>query len=507
MLIIRPMKILNVSRIREADAYTIAHEPVSSEALMERAAAAAYKRIVSLYGRHPEFVVFCGMGNNGGDGLVIARLMASRNVTVRTVVVNTGGNPSPDFSLNLKKLNEMRRQQPLHVSHISEMPPILPGMIVVDAIFGSGLNRPAEGLAAEIIQTINQSRNEVIAIDIPSGLFGEDNSQNTGPVIEASCTLTFEFPKLSFFFPENGRYTGRWEVVPIGLHPDYIRETEADKYWVLRDDCRPLLRQRKIFSHKGDFGHALLIAGSYGKAGAAVLAASSCMHSGAGLLTVHAPRSINVVMQTAVPEAMFSADEGEMVVSGIPDVQKYNAVAAGPGLGSGKETESALKLLLQSHPGPMVLDADALNIRAANKTWMAFLPPSAILTPHPGEWRRLSGESIHSSGRLEKQIEMSVRFGIIIILKGAFTCISLPSGKCYFNSTGNPGMATAGSGDVLTGILLALLAQGYKPAEAAILGVYLHGKAGDLAAARHGHEALTASDITEMLGRAFRSLY
>ena len=262
---------------------------------------------------------------------------------------------------------------------------------------------------------------------------------------------------------------------------------------------KPLLHKRETDSHKGTYGHALLIAGSTGKTGAALLASEACMRSGVGLLTTHLPKAVMLPLQVYLPEAMISVDKSDDCFSQVPDLQPYNAIGVGPGLGKAPETATALKMLIQESTAPMVFDADALNILAENKTWMAFLPARTIITPHPKEFERLFGKTDNSQQRLELQREMSAKYRIIIVLKGANTSIAFPNGSCFFNSTGNPGMATAGSGDVLTGVILSLLAQRYTPEEAAIIGVFMHGRAGDKAAEKLGMESMIAGDIVKKL--------
>jgi ADP-dependent NAD(P)H-hydrate dehydratase / NAD(P)H-hydrate epimerase len=501
------MKILSVSQIREADTFTIAHEPVSSVDLMERAAAKCFSWLVQHYGRSKNYKIFCGTGNNGGDGLVIARMLAEKNVSVETFVVRFSESCSDDFLENLQRLSKIRKIKISDIFSAKEIPSIDKNDIIIDAIFGSGLSKPiTAGIAHDVIDTINKSKAEVATVDIPSGLFGEDNSENSGTIIEARHTLTFQFPKLSFFYAGNEKYVGNWHVLPIGLHPEFIAKATATNYFVEEGDCRALIKPRQKFSHKGNFGHALLVCGSYGKMGAAMLAARACIKSGAGLVTSHIPQCGYEIMQSSVPEIMCSIDNDEHVISDNLDLKPYNAVGVGSGIGNDEKTRKALKLLIPNSGGPVVFDADAINILAENKTWLAFVPKKSIFTPHPKEFERLAGKSTNESERKRLQMEFSKKYGVYIVLKGAYTCISTPAGDCYFNSTGNPGMATAGSGDVLTGIITGLLVQGYTSFEASILGVYVHGLAGDLAAKRYGYEATTASEIINMLGKAFLKL-
>lgn len=339
---------------------------------------------------------------------------------------------------------------------------------------------------------------------MPSGLFGEDNSRNDlSKVVRANFTLTFQFPKLSFFFPEHSELLGKWEILPIGLHPEAFRQISSPYNYLNEDFFHGIIRKREKFSHKGNYGHALLIAGSYGKMGAAVLASRACLRSGVGLLTTHVPHSGCEIMQTSVPEAMCSIDSSDFVFSQAPATELFTAIGIGPGLGTDKVTEQALTNLLKLQPSKIILDADALNIISKNRELLEFLPENAVLTPHPKEFERLAGVSTDSYSRLKLQLDFSKKHKVVVVLKGAHTCITLPDGDVFFNTTGNPGMATAGCGDVLTGIILALLAQNYSPCHAARIGVFVHGLAGDLSAVQNGEISLTASDLVSFLGAAF----
>ncbi len=498
------MKILTVGQIREADVYTIAKEPIASVDLMERAATKCFNWLIQHYGRNKNYKIFCGTGNNGGDGLVIARLLSEKNVAVETFVVRISEKCSEDFTINHQRLKKINKIKISDIRTDIEIPGIDKNDIVIDAIFGSGLSKPVStGIAAEVIRAINKSSATVVAVDIPSGLFGEDNSSNDGKIIQASQTLTFQFPKLSFFYAGSEKYVGNWHVLPIGLHPDFIENTIVRNYFVEKEDVRAMIRPRKKFSHKGNFGHALLVCGSYGKMGAAVLAARACIKSGAGLVTTHIAKCGYEIMQSSAPEIMCSIDNDEHLITDAIDLKPYNAVGLGPGIGNDEKTKKTLKLLIQNCGCPVVFDADAINILAENKTWLAFVPKNSIFTPHPKEFERLAGKSANENERQNLQTDFSKKYGVYVVLKGAYTCISTPAGDCYFNSTGNPGMATAGSGDVLTGIITGLLAQGYTSFESCLLGVYVHGLAGDLSAKCYGYEATTAGEIIKMLGKAF----
>lgn len=491
------MKILSATQIRQLDAYTIANEPIASIDLMERAAQAFVVWLCSHYDTTTSIHIFCGKGNNGGDGLAIARLLFQKNYNVTIKVVDHTSKPSADFSINESKLAEVLPIQ--YVTSENELSEIPANTLIIDAILGSGLTRPTSGIVQAVIRKINESENNVIAVDIASGLFADQLNDSTDTIIQPETTISFQLPKLAFMFPENERFVGNWETVPIGLNNEFI-QSEPSIYSYT--DVNSTVVQKKLrpkFSHKGTFGHALLLAGSYGKIGAAVLSARSCLYSGAGLLTIHAPACGYTILQSSVPEAMVSVDLHEHVISNLPSLTTYKAIAFGPGVGQSFRTKSVLKKLLTKSPVPMVLDADALNIIAHNCEMLKLIPKNTILTPHPKEFERLAGSSNTSHERLLKGIDFAKKYQVVICLKGAHTAVILPDGTVHFNSTGNSGMATGGSGDVLTGLILGLLAQGYPPQQAAQLGVYLHGKAGDNAVNNSFSGTISASDIINFI--------
>ncbi|MCF8364582.1 MAG: NAD(P)H-hydrate dehydratase [Bacteroidales bacterium] len=501
------MKILPVDKIREADAHTIQFEPIRSIDLMERAATQCFRWIKKHVDRTQRIKIFCGPGNNGGDGLVIARLLAGKDYEVEVWIVRFTEKGTDDFNINLKRLDQTDIKNLGEIREGDLLPVISNDDVVIDAIFGSGLSRPVNGFTAKLIQHINKSGAITIAIDTPSGLFSDENStQKGGAVVEADYTLSFQFPKYAFLFPENDRFVGEWHILPIGLMEEYTAVADVRNYFVENLDAVQLIKPRNKFDHKGTFGHALLIAGGYGKMGAALMAAKAALRTGAGLVSAHVPLSGYPIIQTALPECMVSIDEDLNVFSRHPELGLYNAIAVGPGLGMEKVTQNALKLLIQNANLPILFDADAINILGENKTWISFVKAGSIFTPHPKEFERLVGKSSNNFERNKMQREFSTKNKVYVVLKGAHTCISTPEGNCFFNSTGNPGMATGGSGDVLTGIILGLLSQYYHPQEACILGVYLHGLAGDIAAGKNSQQALIAGDITENLGKAFRKI-
>jgi NAD(P)H-hydrate epimerase len=514
------MKLFTTKQIAELDKYTIENEPVSDIDLMERASLQVTGWLIKHFSTERKMIFFAGPGNNGGDALAIARQMSDLDFLCKVYLVDFGKQLKGSPAINRERLEKQGKVKLSKISSVADFPVIDETDVVIDGLFGSGLTRPLDGLAAEIVQKINAhkvtehqtqnrltGKNTVVSIDIPSGLLGEDNTGNVPEnIVNADFTLTFQFPKMSFLFAENEKYTGVWEVLPIGLHPQGIDEINSEMFFIVEEDIQKILPKRSKFGHKGNYGHALLIAGSFGKMGAAILASKACLRAGAGLLTTHVPHFGYGIIQTAVPEAMASVYKHDSIFTEFPDLAQFSAIGAGPGIDRKTNTQRALNELLEKAKIPLVLDADALNILAENKTWLEKLPENSILTPHPGEFKRLTGESQNSFETIQKQRKFSVKYKVIVVLKGAFTSVSMPDGKLFFNSTGNPGMATAGSGDVLTGIILGLLAQNLSPENASLAGVYLHGLAGDLAAQKISEFSLVAGDIVKFLGKAFMSL-
>lgn len=501
------MKLFTTKQIAEIDKYTIENEPVTDIDLMERAAMQITNWIVRRFSTEHKMIFFAGPGNNGGDALAIARQLADLEYlcTVYLMDLEKELNGSP--KTNWQRLEEQNKVNLQKVKTIDDFDDIKKSDILVDGLFGSGLSRPLEKLPAEIVNFVNSQNNTVVAIDIPSGLMGEDNSENSSEnIIQADFTLTFQFPKLSFLFAENEKFTGQWEVLPIGLHPDGIKKIQSKYFYIDKEMIGKFVPERSNFSHKGTFGHALLIAGSYGKMGAAVLASKACYRAGAGLVTAHIPRLGYPIIQTAVPEVMTSVDQHDSVFTELPDLESYSAIGIGPGLDKKHNSRKALQLLLEKVNVPLLIDADGLNILSENKDWLKLLPENTVLTPHPGEFRRLAGESANGYERIQKQLDLAKELKLIIVLKGAYTSVATPEGNLFFNSTGNPGLATGGSGDVLTGIILGLLAQKMKPEEAALTGVFLHGLAADIAVKQKSEYSLIAGDITKFLGQAFLEL-
>ena len=501
------IKIFTTNRVKELDQYTIQNEPISSIDLVERAATMFVREFCKHYSKQMHVVVFAGQGNNGADALAISRLLAEESYRVETYLFNPTEQLSLECEQNKQRLYNTDRVEFSEIIHDFEPPVLTDRNVVVDGLFGSGLNRPLSGGFAAMVNYINQSEAEVVSIDIPSGLFGEDNSKNNpAAIIKANKTFTFSFPKLSFLFQENAQYVGEWKVLDIGIHLDAVYNLPTPYSLVSEEDITYSLKPRERFAHKGVYGHALLIAGSRGKMGAALLAAKACLRAGVGLLTAHIPNRGESFFQTALPEAMLSLDDNADRLSMVSDINNYSAIGIGPGLGQHSETAAIVDLILQACNRPIVIDADALNIISANKDIINRIPAKSILTPHVKEFDRLVGDSANSYERLMKAQSFATEHKVCVVLKGAYTAICTPAGNIYFNECGNPGMATAGSGDVLTGVILGLLAQGYAPETAAVIGVFIHGTAGDLAANFLSEESLIASDIIEMLGKAFKQI-
>jgi ADP-dependent NAD(P)H-hydrate dehydratase / NAD(P)H-hydrate epimerase len=489
------MKIFSAAQIRQWDAYTIEHTHILSIDLMENAATACSNWLTTHYDRENKFAVFCGTGNNGGDGLAIARLLISNGYSVKTFIINKG-EPVPDFNTNLKRLQEITNSIGF-INTAEELLVTEKDTIIIESIFGTGINRPVTGIHATAIERINKSACTIVSIDMPAGLYaGKSSIGNT--IVKATCTLSFGCYKLAFLLAENEQFTGEVVILDIGLLESFA-EKESTAFTITeKKDIQALIKPRRKHSHKGNFGKALIAGGSNGKMGAMVLSADACLRSGAGLLTVAIPATGDIILQTAVPEAMTIT---ETLTSEL--LQQFSAIGAGPGWGTLQNTQEQLQFILNHFHQPMVLDADALNCLSLNKNWLSNLPANSILTPHPKEFERLFGSSGNDFERLQLAVQKASALNIIIVLKGHYTAVVTPDGNIHFNSTGNPGMATGGSGDVLTGIITGLLAQGYNSKDAAVMGLYLHGFAGDIAAAKNSEQGMKAGDIINSLGNAW----
>ena len=503
------MKIFSAEQIKKWDAYTIKNEPIASINLMERAATACCKWLIGKNFGLQQFRIFCGKGNNGGDGLAFARMLIEHNCGVTVyildpIAIGFGKAGSDDFQTNLERLHQCTTD--IHFIQSAEFFPLVNNTdIVIDALFGTGLNKPLDGLNKKLVEHINKTNALIISIDLPSGLFADKSSKNN-TVIKATHTLTFENYKLAFLLPENENYCDDIHLLHIALHKSF--EASEESLFELTDTefIRSIYRPRKKFAHKGNFGHAALLCGSYGMMGAAVLSSSACLRSGVGKLSCYIPTCGYTILQTAVPEAMctITGEEYPLKTGGI---EKFDSIGIGPGIGLYPSHKNLLEEVFKKTNKPMVIDADALNMIAQNKILLKSIPALSILTPHPKEFERLFGKPENDFDRLQVALQRSKELNIFILLKGHYSFISTPQGKGYFNSTGNAGMATAGSGDVLTGILTGLLAQGYTSLQACQLGSYLHGLAGDIAAEKYASEAMIAGDIVDSLGDAFKTLF
>lgn len=504
------MKILTSAQIHELDNYTIKQENIKSIDLMERAATCITDSITRRWGPETPFVVFAGPGNNGGDALAVARMLADKHYSVEVFLFNINARLSDDCKTNCERLHQNK-----HVKSFVEVkqefnPPTLSAKnVVIDGLFGSGINKPLSGGFAALVKYINASMAHVVSIDMPSGLMTEENTFNVRQnIINADLTLTLGSKKVCMLLADNQPHLGEVEVLDIGLAKDFKSSTKERFSMTDINDVRAMVKPRNAFAHKGTMGHALIIAGSYGMAGAAILATKACLRSGVGKVTIHTPKSNRQIMQIAVPEAIVQLDKEETIFSQAVDTDAYQAACVGPGIGLNETSAIALVSQVRSNKTPMVLDADALNLLGAHRAWMKQLSEGLIFTPHPKELERLVGTSAADDyERLMQASELAQTIRGYVMLKGHHSALCCPDGNIIFNSTGNAGMATAGSGDVLSGIITALLARGYERQEAAVLGMYLHGLAGDIAAEEYGQESLTASDIIDALPKAFKSLY
>lgn len=500
------LPIFSAEQIKSIDAYMIQSEPIASIDLMERAASKCSQWIMKHYDVETIFKICCGLGNNGGDGLAIARQLLEHGYKVEVFIINYSDKCSEDFLINKKRFEELFPRFLMEVNDVSHLPHFKTSDVVVDALFGIGLSKPLFGLATECVNHINQSAEEVIAIDVPSGLLVDSFTDKNNSIVKATHTLTFQGPKLSFMFAENYAYVGNGHVLDIGLKWTEEIQNNTHAFYVTENAVKQLMKPRQKFSHKGTYGHSLLVVGSYGKMGAAIMSAHALLRSGVGLLTVCVPQCGYEIMQASTPEAMALVEGNEYLQIKELNVSSYSSIGIGPGIGTEKETQLSVKYILESSKKPLVIDADALNAISLNKDWLSLIPQYSILTPHPKEFERLTKSVANDFERHQLQIEFSKQHKVYVVLKGAHTCITNPEGESYFNSTGNSGLAKGGSGDVLTGLITGLLAQGYSSFEACVIGVYTHGLAGDITKEEKGELAMIPTDVIENIPNAFLSL-
>ncbi|HPW65706.1 MAG TPA: NAD(P)H-hydrate dehydratase [Salinivirgaceae bacterium] len=495
------IKILSSQQIKNIDIYTIANEPIKSIDLMERAATNLFYKLVSEHG-YKKFLLLAGPGNNGGDAVALFRMLVESGLQASLIILNETDNFSEDCLLNIQRLKE-KNIEFLCCKTFFDFPKIDKESIIIDGIFGSGLNKPIKGFYADIIEHINKLPNHKVAIDIPSGLFSDNNRDNHGAIIMANETYTLQIPKLAFFFAENSKYVGDLSIIDIGLHPKAIELAETKYFLTEPDDIDNLYIPRPKHTHKGNFGHTLVVAGNEGKYGAMILCASACLRSGAGLVSVFTNRNGELVLNSSIPEAMTISNLSDLTRDGM---ERFTSIGIGPGIGVSNESETMLLNIIKNYNKPIVLDADALNLVAKNRNILEFIPKESIFTPHVGEFDRLFGKCNDTLERIEKASDFCKKQNMLLVLKGKNSAVVDQQGNVHFNATGNQGMSTAGSGDVLTGIISGLLSVGYKPKNATLLGVWLHGKAGDKALDKESYESLIATDIIKSLGTAFKTI-
>ncbi len=500
------IKVLCNEQVRIVDRSTIERKNIRPLDLMEQAASACTTWLLNRIPEGSDFLVVAGQGNNGGDGMAIARMLWQRGKSVDVVVVDGTGTPSDGFRTNTERWNKLIGKDVRVVKSAKELPARTNETVIIDALFGSGLNRPASDTAADVIKALNEGEGRIISIDIPSGLFADRPTPEKSSVIRSTTTLCLQIPRMAFFLPEYQEFVGNWELIDIGLDTEAIAEAPAEAFILSHRDIAALQPPRPLHGHKGTFGHALLLAGSRGKAGAAVLTAGACLRSGAGLVTVRTPGSCVIPVQVNCPEAMCDPEPEDEFLDEVVKTEPYDAIGIGPGLGASRQTGNVVKRVIQDHPGPLVIDADALNILSDNPTWLAFLPAGTILTPHPGEFARLAGKISDSFDRIKAQQDLAKKHNVFILLKGRFSTIACPDGQLYINPTGNHGMAKGGSGDALTGLITGLLASGLSPMRAVLTGAYVHGLAGDLCAKENHPVGMTSGDLVSYIPSAFKAI-
>lgn len=501
------MKIFSAKQLAKADKLTIKNQSLTSTELMERVGTLVFREIDKrIQGAQMELKIFCGIGNNGGDGLVIARLLLENGYKVKVYVVNYSDKRSKDFLVNYDLYKETTKDWPILLTSEENLPELTPNDFVIDAIFGIGLNRPLVNWVASLVKHINKSQAFTLAIDVPSGMFVDEATPKLDEVIKANFTITFQSAKLPFFLAQTGALVGDLDVIDIGLDRQFLNDTKTNYQLINKPEAQQLYKPRHKFSHKGNFGHALIIGGSYGKIGATVLATKACLKSGAGLVSAFVPRCGYHVLQTSVPEAMVYTDASDYEITEIDCPTDMTVIGFGIGIGTSDNTTKEFEKLLEKTKVPMVIDADGINILSKETTLLKQLSENSVLTPHPKELERLVGKWKDDFDKLEKAKNFCNTYNVVLVCKDAHT-ITVYKDDLYVNNTGNQGMATAGSGDALTGVITGLIAQGYEPIVAAVFGVYLHGTSGDIAVNKTGFQSLTASDIIEGIGLAYIDLF
>lgn len=501
------MKIFSKEQIYNGDQLTAIKQNISSTDLMERAGMQIFNWIHDrMQGAQVPIHVFCGIGNNGGDGLVLARHLINYGYNVHCYIVNCSDKRSNDFLINYDRIKQTTKKWPTMLNCKADFPPINPDDIIVDAVFGIGINRPANEWVKGLFQHFKESTAFTLAIDLPSGLYPDEVPEDENGVVWADYTLSFQSPKLVFFLPETSKYTTQWEVIDIGIDIEFLQNTETEVELIGKYEMLPIYKQRTKFSNKGTYGHGLIIGGSYGKIGSIILSSKGTLASGAGLVSVFVPKCGYIPVQSAFPEAMVITDVDDDKLTNILFDIKPTAIGIGMGMGLDESTHLAFQKFLKSNTSPLVIDADGINLLAKHTEDLKLLKPQTVLTPHPKELERLIGKWKNDFDKLKKAKAFSKKHKCIIVIKGANT-ITVFGDKLYINSTGNPGLATGGTGDVLTGLITGLICQGYEPLTATLFGVYLHGKSADIAVEDYGYQSLTASHVVDYLGQAYLDLF
>lgn len=503
------MKLFTTQQINDIAKYTVEHDGVSVLELVNRVAEGVTYEIEARWRPGKPIVIFAGSDNNGAEALAVARMLAEHGYRPEVYLINVGGNT---LNSTCKAYRDalIALECDIFFHEIIKdfaIPKLTPSHLVIDGLFGASLHENLKGGYRTLVQYINDSQATIVSIDVPSGLNGDSNPFAINrDIIHAHLTLAVQFPRIAFFNPDNAELVGEWKVIDIGLSDVAIRNTQARCHLIEVEEVRSLLRPRRPDTSKADYGNAMLVAGSYGMMGAAVLASQGALRAGVGKLTVQSPKCGYEIVQVSVPEALFQYNKGDYYMKELTVEKNFDAVAIGPGLGNNDETLQALENFLLTRNNPVILDADALNFIARKPALLNSIPVLSVITPHVGEFDRLFGTHASSELRLQKAIEMARFYNIIIVLKGHYTATVRPDGIVCFNSSGTPAMATAGSGDVLTGIILSLMAQGYKPEQASMMGVYIHGIAGELAAREQGEYGTLAGDIAANTGRAIATI-
>lgn len=512
------MKLALNDEMREIDRVTIEKFGIPGVVLMENAGNAVVDEIKKLDKKVESVLILCGTGNNGGDGFVIARHLHNANINIRLFIVGQPKDISGDAELNLQVL----RKLDIQIDNVNDqgglmkLEKLIPMQdVVVDAIFGTGLVDEVQGIQAGVIDVVNRLSEFTVSVDVPSGISG-DTGKVMGCAVRAHKTVTFALPKIGNIMYPGADYNGELIIRQIGLPKKSMNEVGMKHHIITRDRILKLLPERPQNSHKGTYGKANVIAGSSGMTGAAILTCKAALRSGLGLLKLYIPESLNLLITTSVPEVV-TIPLNEMrrgvininqIARIIDDASDVDVVAIGPGCGTASEMSELVRQMIEAAECPMVIDADGLNVLAKNVSWLNNKKSEIVLTPHPGEMARLTGLSLDeiTENPIDVATEFAMKHDVILVLKGSRTIIATPEGQVFVNLTGNSGMATAGSGDVLTGIITGFIAQGMNPKDAAILSVYIHGRAGDIMAGRKGEFGLLAGDIVSGLTHTLMEL-